>query len=957
MVNSLLELKAENLELVKNRPAISAFRDQMALGAILEQAYITPNYSLKKHNKTCSGIEQIYNENKDRNVIFIGEAGSGKTSAFLRLYMGAGDAEGSAFDKEFFYCYAPDLYGKSKNGSKYLAYYRELRKIIDAGTGLNGILLLDGLEEAFYDSGKKASELLCKLGESDITFWVSCRTNFYHRLDEAVNQYFSETVEIRKWDEGGFKRFIERCLENNTDRAAIEDKIKNVVRTAPSLSERPLFATMILFVAEEPEFEAVHNEYELIELFLDKWLEIEKEKKKIKGEIKFEGIRDVALKLYLRTGVRYSKDLKVFRDLLVLTGNTGAIHAFSHREFLIYFISNALIDAALNNPEKIPEWFCQTFYDDITNMVKPVLARMSAGDSQEIYKNLFDVYKRTYEEPDAITGEFDRLKLLPHKDSFLKLRDEILYFIFRLKNIDHEAFAEYAYKHSTDTMLFLGIAYGMAAIDCNNTYTLEFAGKLKTDPVTPENIRNRGWAMCFFGDVEENGYTYEDSEGKPWKKGRENRLNRLKSTEPKYIATRILDIPLMYCFYHSRGFSDCTSYRDFAIIRDTDISLPCYGEEQKEFLAEQKHKLVSAYTERLLFREISERTASVGPIQREDIRTMPESDKVMLEINEKLKQRLLKQVEYREAVLENLKTFWEDRGPAIIDEYKTQLMMPESSKMNRSEFEKSAAKCKVLIMSANAVEGAVILNRLLLLSSEKKLKEYVCEGCLFTIAAIKDVPVVHVWPLDTAAFTQYGSFKAADVALEYFTPDYVISVGVAFGTNPKEQKLGEVLISRELVFYDNFNKVTDGEIELNAHETYRIYENLEAQLHALNFPSPFEFRWHYGSMLTGGTVLSDADERNQLVEAARTIGHKTIIGGEMEASGIYYACQKIKDRKVPFLVVKGICDWGAVKNGWNEVIRDSKYDNDEVKNCVQAYACNNAFDTVCKIFEYLNFTT
>ncbi len=254
--------------------------------------------------------------------------------------------------------------------------------------------------------------------------------------------------------------------------------------------------------------------------------------------------------------------------------------------------------------EMRPEWFCQTFYDDITNMVKPVLARMSAGDSQKIYENLFAVYKRTYEEPDAITAEFDRLKLLPHKDSFLKLRDEILYFIFRLKNIDHEAFAEYAYKHSTDTMLFLGIAYGMAAIDCNNKYTLEFAGKLKTDPVTPENIRNRGWAMCFFNDVEENGYTYEDSEGKPWKKGRENRLNRLKSTEPKYIATRILDIPLMYCFYHSRRFSDCTSYRDFAIIRDTDISLPCYGEKQKKLLAEQKHKLVSAYMDRLLFREI-----------------------------------------------------------------------------------------------------------------------------------------------------------------------------------------------------------------------------------------------------------------------------------------------------------------------------------------------------------------
>lgn len=328
------------------------------------------------------------------------------------------------------------------------------------------------------------------------------------------------------------------------------------------------------------------------------------------------------------------------------------------------------------------------------------------------------------------------------------------------------------------------------------------------------------------------------------------------------------------------------------------------------------------------------------------------------EMSTDLNGKLLKQAEYREAVLENLKTFWREKGPAIIEKYKPQLTMPKSSRMDPNEFEKRVAKCKVLIMSANAVEGVVILNRLLLLSSESELKDYVYEGCLFTIATIKDVPIVHVWPLDTAAFTQYGSFKAADLALEYFTPDYVISVGVAFGIDPKpkKQKLGDVLISRELVFYDNFNKVTDGEIKLNAHETYRIDKNLEAQLHVLLFPNKFDYKWHYGTLLTGGTVLSDANERNKLVEAAQGIGHK-IVGGEMEASGIYYACQKIKDRKVPFLVVKGICDWGAVKNGWEEVIKEPGYDNDEVKDCVQAYACNNAFDTVCKIFEHLNFTT
>ncbi len=195
-----------------------------------------------------------------------------------------------------------------------------------------------------------------------------------------------------------------------------------------------------------------------------------------------------------------------------------------------------------------------------------------------------------------------------------------------------------------------------------------------------------------------------------------------------------------------------------------------------------------------------------------------------------------------------------------------------------------------------------------------------------------------------------------------FTPYYVIAVGVAFGTDPKNQLLGDVLVSKELVFYDNFNKVTDGEITLNAHEAYRIDKDLGSQLHILDFPYPSvtenRFNWHPGPMLTGGTVLSDADERNQLVEAAARIGQK-IVGGEMEASGIYYACQKIKGRHIPFLIIKGICDWGAEKNGWKKVVKDFQKDNnrdvDKIKESVQAYACNNAFDAMCEIFSDMFF--
>ena len=193
-----------------------------------------------------------------------------------------------------------------------------------------------------------------------------------------------------------------------------------------------------------------------------------------------------------------------------------------------------------------------------------------------------------------------------------------------------------------------------------------------------------------------------------------------------------------------------------------------------------------------------------------------------------------------------------------------------------------------------------------------------------------------------------------------------MSAGVAFGIDPNNQSLGDVLISQYLVFYDHFNKVTDGRTKLNANEVYRIDPDLSSQLHQLDNKTPppevGSFAWYYESMLTGATVLSDAAEMIRLVDAANNIGRTTIVGGEMEASGVYYACQKHKKRQIPFLVIKGICDWGAVKNGWDEIVGKqtivhtiNTINGETIKDCVQAFACDNAFRTFSFVLKQLNF--
>ncbi len=941
---------------IGNRPAISAFRDNQSLGFVLKDAYIDPKYHLRKCNKDWAGIEAIYREYNNSNIIFVGEGGTGKTTAFLRLYSGIGLNKTFVSGKPFHYIFAPDL----QSGKNDLPdYRRKLRSIIKTIKKDDGIFLLDGLEEAFQSNSKSASALLKHLEKEGVTFWVSCRPSFYERLEDETLLVFDECVEIKFWKPKDFDTFVERCLRENDDCAVIKQRISKVRERIESLLNRPLFATMILFIAENNDIDDIQDEYELIELFLDKWMDRESKDKKtvFDCETSYEHMRKVALDVYLgkRPRPTFVKELQVFRGLLQIPNRNGSIQQFYHREFLVYFIVNAMIDAALNHPEEIVWWFSQTFYDDITNMLKPVLARMKQEDSEKIFENLFFVYKSTYEEKRDIETRFKDLNL-PKDKSFLKLRDEIIYFVLKLKMVNHTAFVEYVNDHDPDTMLSLGIAYGMAAIDPNNQYTLDFAKKLI--PGTPEEIRNRGWGMCFFGDAAKDGYEYKDDEGKPWKRIRENRLKRLLDDKIKY-ATRTLDIALLYCFYYSRGFSDCISVSDYQIIRNTNISLPVFQEEQRVFLKEQKDNLVSHYRNHLLAIGLDTNKNYLCRIQKEDISVSSNERRATIEIDYELEKRIMEQITHKEAVQDNIKNFWDAHGLQVMQQFKKMLDVPGRNNMKRNAFDARIQECEVLLLSANSVEGRIVTWRLMGENGGHELDTFVIDGHLYQFVKIESIPVVHIWPSDKSSFTMYGSFSAVDAALDRFQPKYIFAVGVAFGIDPGKQALGDVLVAKHLVFYDTFNKVTDGTIKLRPDDTYIIDANLIAQLHPLDRESPPKsvgnFKWFFGSMLTGGTVLSDAEEKRQLVDAAGKIG-QTIIGGEMEASGIHFACQRTKRRFVPFTIFKGICDWGAEKNGW-DATNLGGLDRDTVKDCVQAFACNNAYDAMRYVLLQLNMET
>lgn len=313
-------------------------------------------------------------------------------------------------------------------------------------------------------------------------------------------------------------------------------------------------------------------------------------------------------------------------------------------------------------------------------------------------------------------------------------------------------------------------------------------------------------------------------------------------------------------------------------------------------------------------------------------------------------------------VIENLKDFWMKHGEDVLKKYEMVTEWPADFE-NRDisaplAFFNKFKKCSVLVLTANQIEANMMV-RLLSGNGTQKLDTLTADDSIYRIGELNGIGIVHLQPQDMASFTRKGSHRAVEAALKRFKPKLVVSLGVAFGADPESQNLGDVIVSKEIFAYDAKNKRTNGEIKLDIKSIYEMDSTLMCSwmnpLSQRKFPDceNWEYNWHWGMILSGGTVLSDADEKKRLFHAANLTGHN-IIGGEMEGCGIYLARE---GENIPWVVIKGICDWAVLKNGWHYVLNDkSQYaelvESDIIKDRIQAMAMDHAFQALQYLLLY-----
>lgn len=173
------------------------------------------------------------------------------------------------------------------------------------------------------------------------------------------------------------------------------------------------------------------------------------------------------------------------------------------------------------------------------------------------------------------------------------------------------------------------------------------------------------------------------------------------------------------------------------------------------------------------------------------------------------------------------------------------------------------------------------------------------------------------------------SQRSVDTLRRAHAPVAVISLGIAFGLDQGKQAIGEVLVSKYLVDYENGRvSAGKGSIVLRGARppaTRSLLHALE-QLDARNKRQTGWPKLHFGGVLSGEKLVDDLDYRDNLVELAK---QGDLVGGEMEAIGLFTA---LDDTGTGWVVVKAICDFA---DGNKNNRRKEQYQQDAARNAAQ----------------------
>lgn len=234
---------------------------------------------------------------------------------------------------------------------------------------------------------------------------------------------------------------------------------------------------------------------------------------------------------------------------------------------------------------------------------------------------------------------------------------------------------------------------------------------------------------------------------------------------------------------------------------------------------------------------------------------------------------------------------------------------PTFKEISFNEFRDYKINPKIALITANDIERDAVLKEMSNLTETLSGKYSIINGAqTYYVAKFGNFPVVMLKLGAMGTNEPSAATLTVQDLITTWKPSIIIAVGVAMGMKPDSQKLGDVLVSKSIFNY-NLNKMTDESVIDRSPRPIASVTLHDRFVNCINWKFCREdgslCKTHSGLIITGGSLVNQTDFTNKLRNK-----YRDAVGNEMEATGIWAACEKLKK---DWIIVKGICDWGEKK--------------------------------------------
>lgn len=221
-------------------------------------------------------------------------------------------------------------------------------------------------------------------------------------------------------------------------------------------------------------------------------------------------------------------------------------------------------------------------------------------------------------------------------------------------------------------------------------------------------------------------------------------------------------------------------------------------------------------------------------------------------------------------------------------------------------------RADVLLITVNSYETAAVLEEFKKATGSPATPLTVDDRVYHHLGTVSGMTVYHGLS-EMGSGGPGGAHQTTDKAIRALNPVAIVAVGLAFGINPGKERLGEILIAKQLRLYD---------LQRAGNQLLLRGDRVHASSRLINFfEGAAQASWkgptiHAGLMLTGDKLIDNVDYRGSLTNL-----EPEAIGGEMEGAGVYVAAH---DHKTDWIIIKAICDWADGTKSKNKASRQQK---------------------------------